>query len=113
MMVELYVKKMIRRYGRTVKRKARSVSSDGSYEYTVAEPVRGMFSQIMPTDEVYYRFGVGLDAQYIGTFLPDTDIEIGDLLELEDDVWYEVITKAERKTGRRVDFIEVLLRRRE
>jgi len=113
MSVDILVKKMIRRYGRTVKRKARTVADDGSYTYTVSYPVRGQFSQITATDEVFYRFGVALEADYIGTFLSDTEIEIGDLLELQPDEWYEVVTKVTRYTGSKADFIEVLLRRRE
>lgn len=112
---KIILKKMIRYYGQTVQRKKRTRNVDGEdvyYSYSVEEPIRGHFSQITPTDEAMSGWGLSLNADYIGTFLPGTLVEEGDLLYITDG-WYEVQNKITRRTGEKDDYIEVLLRLKE
>lgn len=113
---KLYIKKMIEVYGQTVQRKARIINHDSSgnvyYTYEVREPIRGHFDQITATDESIQRWGRYIECDCIGCFLPDTEIYEGDLLYIND-AWYEVVSKVERRTKGIVDFVEVLLRRKD
>jgi len=112
--IELIIKKMLRRYGQKVQHKKRVKNTEGEevyYTYEVKEPKLGQFSQITSTDQVLDRWGFRIEADMIGTFLPGTDINEGDLLYI-DNIWYEVQDKVVRKTGDKEDFIEVLLRRK-
>lgn len=111
----LYIKLMIRKYGMTVEHRRKTTIDKGGglveYEWTVMEPIRGQFNQITPYDTTYNRYGAPIDADYIGTFLPDADIEEGDQLYVNDN-WLEVDTKFPRKTGDKTDYIEILFRRK-
>jgi len=112
--MRLYIKKMIRTYGQSVKRKKRVKHEDNGevyYTYTDEEPVRGQFSQLTALDQAVNRWGVPVEADYIGTFLPGTEIYEGDLLYI-DNAWYEVVNIMYRRTSGEVDYIEVLLRKR-
>lgn len=112
----LYVKKMIEHYGQTVPIKRRIINNDKSgnvyYTYEIGEPVRGQFDQITATDEAIQRWGRYIECDCIGTFLPGTEVNEGDLLYINDG-WYEVVSKVERRSKGEVDFIEVLLRRKD
>ena len=111
----IIIKKMIRYYGQTVKHKRRISHTEGGevyYTYEVKEPKRGQFMQLTALDQALNRWGVQVDADYIGTFLPGTDIQEGDLLEV-DESWYEVQNVMYRRTRGEVDYIEVLLRHKE
>ena len=110
----LIIKKMIRHYGQEVKRQKRVRNEDDEevyYTYTVEEPIRGQFTQITPTDEVFNRWGRTIDADYIGTFLPDESLLEGDLLYVNDG-WYEVVNLVNRRTKGITDYKEALLRRK-
>jgi len=112
--MKLIITKMIRRYGQTVKRQKRIRHKDNGevyYTYTVEEPIRGQFTQILPTDEAYNRWGRSIEADYIGCLLPGTEIYEGDLLYINDN-WYECTTMAKRRTRGIVDYIEILLVRK-
>lgn len=111
---DLFIRKMIRTYGQTVQHKKRVKNVEGEevfYSYVVQEPKRGQFSQITSTDQVFDRWGFRIEADMIGTFLPGTEVNEGDLLYVND-AWYEVLDRTVRKTGSKEDFVEVLLRRR-
>ena len=113
--IELIIKKMLRRYGQKVQHKKRIKNTEGEevyYTYEVKEPKRGQFMQLTALDQALNRWGVQVDADYIGTFLPGTDIQEGDLLEI-DGSWYEVQNVMYRRTKGEVDYIEVLLRHKE
>jgi len=112
--IEIIIKKMLRRYGQKVQHKKRIKNIEGEeifYTYEVQEPKLGQFSQITSTDQIMERWGIRIEADVIGTFLPDTDVNEGDLLYIDNE-WYEVQDKVVRRTGDREDFIEVLLRRK-
>jgi len=111
----LYIRIMIRKLGVDVKHRRKTTIDKGGglveYEWTVMAPIRGQFNQITPFDTTYNKFGAPIDADYIGTFLPDANIEEGDQLYVDDN-WLEVDTKFPRRTGANVDYIEVLLRKK-
>lgn len=111
--VNLVVKKMIRKYGETVQHKKRVSNDEGNgevyYSYTVEEPKRGQFMQLTATDEIFQKYGVVKSGDWIATFLPDTDVNKGDLLYVGD-AWLEVQQVIERKTSASVDYVECLLR---
>ena len=113
--VDIFIKRMINKYGQTVKHKRRVEVDLGAgeieIEYTVQEPKTGQFSEITPLDEILDRMGRRVEADYIGTFLPDTDVLEGDLLEING-AWYEVQNLFQRRTAGTIDYLEVLLRRR-
>ena len=110
------IKKMIRQYGQEVEHKQRIETvneDDGSvvYTYVVKEPKKGQFQQLTPMDQYVDRYGVKINADYIVTFVPDTEVSEGDLLYIDSN-WVEVATKIERRTGIKVDYIELLLRKK-
>ena len=102
-------------YGQTVNRRQRirtDVDGDFIYTYVTKEPIRGQFTQLTATDEAVERWGFFVDADYIATFLPTTEVEEGDLLYLYD-AWYEVENFVKRRTRGIVDYKEALLRKKE
>jgi hypothetical protein len=112
---KLYIKKMIKHYGQEVMRKKRTKNYNGDevyYTYSVEQPVKGHFMQITPVDEMLMNWGFEKTCDYIATFLPDTEIEEGDLLNIDDN-WYEVSQKITRRTGEKVEYIETLLKLKE
>jgi len=110
----LVIKKLIRKYGQEVQHKKKiETVTDGEREisYEVQTPKKGMFNQILPEDLITDRYGYHVTADYIGTFLPGTDISEGDLLYI-DNYWLEVQNVMYRRTGSTVEYIEVLLRKK-
>lgn len=114
MATRIYINKMIRKYGQTVQhmRKTTIDKGDGlvEIEYVSQEPKRGNFAQLTGFDTIWDRLGYRIEADYIGTFLPDTDLQEEDRLYI-DDHWYEIDTIIPRKTGEIIDYLETLLRR--
>jgi hypothetical protein len=110
------IRKMIRTYGQTVqrKRRVRTIDSNGDYTYSyeLMEPITGQFTQLTATDESAMHWGFAVDADYIATFLPNSDVKEGDIYYL-DDGWREVQNFVARSTKGRIDFIEALLRTKE
>ena len=111
----LPIKLMIRHFGETVsyKKRIKTDLGDGEaeYSYETQEPVRGQFLRITPFDEMIDKWGKRIEADMIGSFLPDVDIEEYGLLYIRDG-WYEITTKLPHATSGITDYIEVLLRRR-
>ena len=115
MPISTIVKRLIRKYGVELIRKKRIESIEGHervYTYGDQEIVRGQVSQLTGYAESWEMPGLQIRADYLVTFDPETEIEVGDLLKIGDE-WTEVVEKLYRKTGGEVDFIECLCRRRE
>jgi len=115
MPISTIVRRLIRKYGIELIRKKRIETIEDNervYSYGTQEIVRGQVSQLTGYAESWEMPGLQIRADYLVTFLPDTEIEVGDLLKIGDE-WTEVVEKLYRKTGRKVDFIECLCRRRE
>ena len=114
--IGILISRMIKKYGQTINHKRRTQVDLGNgeveYDYEVQEPKTGQFSQITPLDIVLNRFGERVEADWIATFLPGTDILEGDLLEI-DDQWCEVQNIFHRRTSGVEDYLEVFLRRRQ
>ena len=111
----LTIKLMIRKYGEDVQHKRRVKTDLGGgeaeYTYEVQEPKRIHWSEISPLDTTVYPFGNRIEADFIATALPNTDIMEYDLLYFNDS-WNEVITLINHKTGTITDYMEFLIRRR-
>jgi len=108
------IRKIIRRYGRHVKIRYRDESIvDGKPIFTYSDPeiILGQFEMLTDIEETWLRVGLRIDADYRGTVLPDTKVNVGDIIEL-DDGWYEVIRLIYRYTAKNIDFKELLLRKR-
>jgi len=80
--------------------------------YTDPEVVKALVEQITGYTEVWERLGIIVDADYRVTFPANTDIDIGDLVEVNNE-WCRVTEKIVRKIGNNVNSIECLLRKRE
>ena len=112
----LTVMMMIRKFGETVphRKRVKTVidASAGEYEYNYEdqEPKRGQFNEIMPYDELMTRFGVKSEADYLGTFLPDTDVAEGDLLYVHG-YWMEILNLYRHRTSGTIDYLEGLMRK--
>ena len=115
MPISTIVRKLIRMYGQELIRKKRLESIEDNervYTYSESEVIRGQVSQLTGYAESWEMPGLQIRADYLVTFTPEVEVEIGDLLKIGDE-WVEVVEKLYRKTGNKVDFIECLCRRRE
>ncbi|RLF22421.1 MAG: hypothetical protein DRN15_09020 [Thermoprotei archaeon] len=115
MPISTIVRKLIRVYGQELIRKKRIETIEGDervYTYSEPEVLRGQVSQLTGYAESWEMPGLQIRAEYLVTFAPETEIEVGDLLRIGDE-WVEVVEKLHRKTGNKTDFIECLCRRRE
>ena len=115
MPIQTIVMKLIRKYGQKLTRKKRiETIEEGErvYTYSTPEVIVGQVSQLTGYAESWEMPGLQIRADYLVTFTPDTEIEIGDLLKIGDE-WTEVVEKLYRRTGSNVDFVECLCRRRE
>ncbi len=109
------VRKIINRYGRELIRRERiETIEENERVYTYGDPeiVHGQVSPLTGYAESWEMPGLKIRAEYLVTFAPGTEIEVGDLLKIGDE-WTEVVEKLERRTGASIDFIECLCRRRE
>lgn len=109
------ISKMIRKYGQDVQHKKKIVVDLGNgqeeIDYVIQDTKRGQFTEVTPLDNMFEHYGITVEADYIGTFLPDVVFAEGDLLYI-DDQWLEVMTVFKHRTAGAINYIEVLLRRR-
>ena len=115
MPISTIVRRLIDKYGRELIRKERlETVEDGErvYSYGEQEIVRGQVTPLTGYAESWEMPGIKIRAEYLVTFAPGTEIEVGDLLKIGDE-WTEVVEKLERRTGADLDFIECLCRRRQ
>lgn len=106
----LIIRKMIRLYGVKIPRKQRirtNVDGEFVYTYDVKEPILCQYTELTAPDEARERWGFHIEADYILTFLPGTEIYEGDLLSINSR-WIEMQNVVERTTKGRVDYIEAL-----
>ena len=107
---------MIRLYGNDLQHKKYTVTDlgDGEKEisYVIQEPKRGQVTEVTPFDEQITRWGTYVEADYIVTFLPGTDVKAKDLLLIEEADWCEILDISPRSTKGITDYLEAHLRRR-
>ena len=110
----LNIKLMIRKYGEDVQHKKKVTTDIGNGEeeisYIIQTPKRIQWIQITPYDEKINKFGKHIEADYLASSLPSTDINEYDLLYI-DSHWCEVQNKIIHKTGMYSDYSEYLLRK--
>jgi len=109
------MKKILKKYGRELiirKRVETIVNDEVTFTYSSPSIIRGQVSYLTGYAESWERPGLFIRADVLTTFLPNTDVNIGDLIKIDDE-WFEVVELAKRTTGERLDWIECLLRRRE
>lgn len=109
------IRYMIRKYGQDLPHKKKVSVDMGNGEYDIFYKAntnkRGQVNQISPLDVAVNKYGQRIEADYIVTFLPDTDVHHGDMLYI-DDCWVEVVDWFDRRTGGKKDYIECHCRRR-
>jgi hypothetical protein len=113
--IRFNIKLMIRKYGVDLPHKKKVITNIGDGEketsYVVQSPKRGQYSEITPLDLLIMSWGMQPEGDYIVTFLPDTDVSAGDLLYIDDNCCEILEAPFNRKTGSKVDYIEVHVRR--
>ena len=73
--------------------------------------VRGHLTQITGYVDIFGLFGYVAQADFLFNVTPDTQINIGDMIKVEED-WCEVTEILKRRTGSNVDVKECLLRKK-
>lgn len=112
--MRLTIMRSIRKYGENLAHKARIktvVDGEADITYEYKEPKRGQVNEITPFTEIANIFGTRIDADFIVTFLPGTQIAVKDMLEIRG-YWCEIDTLIEHKTGTISDYIEVFARKK-
>ena len=109
------VRLMIRKYGQTIMHKKKVIvnypDGDSEFTYKIQPSKRGQVIELTPLDILVAKFGNRVEGDYLVTFLPNTDINEGDLLYLNGH-WCEVMEHPlERSTAGKVDFLEAHCRR--